>query len=254
VLTQRQVNRFMRAARSADERALLEVLYGTGARVGEITSMRVEDVDFKERRIRVKGKTGIRFVQFLKQTGDALSRYIGTRRKGYVFVDSKPLQRLLPVRIKGGAWRCRWREYDSRGAGFEIVEAYVRAIEKLTYHQAVAHFSKLTTPSRIARPLGLRPLTIDAITKKVKKIGLRVGISACPQTFRHCFATHLHDNGAEIEVIQQLLGHKSIKSTMVYAHISKRRIRSTFERCHPRKHLNRDQKGNLNNGGNTKTA
>src|SRR5262249_438455 len=112
VLTERQVSRLMRAARNPHERAILEVIYGTGCRTGEILSMRVEDVDFRAKRIRVTGKTGERFVYFTGQTAQALHKYIGKRTAGYLFVKSYGFQRIRPRASACGAWRFRWKRYD----------------------------------------------------------------------------------------------------------------------------------------------
>jgi integrase/recombinase XerD len=80
VLTVKQVRRLFRAVRTIHERALLEVLYGTGCRTGEVRTMLIEDIDFVRRRIRVRGKVGTRFVMFSKHVGTALRRYMCSLR------------------------------------------------------------------------------------------------------------------------------------------------------------------------------
>jgi integrase/recombinase XerC len=65
------------------------------------------------------------------------------------------------------------------------------------------------------------------------KIGLRAGLRITPYTFRHTFATHLLDSGADVRMIQELLGHSSIRSTQVYTHVSKQHVQKTLEECHP---------------------
>jgi len=86
VLTEKQMHLLSSAARDLHERTMIEVLYGTGARAGEVRSMRVEDVDLSARRIRVFGKCGYRYVLFPKGISGFLRRYIGKRRSGYLFV------------------------------------------------------------------------------------------------------------------------------------------------------------------------
>jgi len=92
VLTREQVKRLFAGTRSRFERAVLETLYGTGCRAGELRSMRIEDIDFVRRRIRVRGKVGDRYVHFNPRVLHSLRRYIGGRRNGYLFVENRRLQ------------------------------------------------------------------------------------------------------------------------------------------------------------------
>jgi site-specific recombinase XerD len=235
VLTQDQLNKVMGAACTKHERALVELLYGSGCRTGELRTMRVENVDFDHKRIRVTGKTGTRVLMFTSTAGKALRDYLGKRKDGFVFVEQKLPQRVRPQRTPEGGWYCRWKVYDEQGQCALKKAGYIRARESLNYRQAVTHFSKLSKNDRLIRPVGLRPLAISAIQQAVHKIGLRVGMRINPYSFRHTFATHLLDNGADLRVIQELLGHRSIRTTEIYAHVSKKQVQRTFEQCHPRK-------------------
>jgi site-specific recombinase XerD len=234
VLTREQVNRLFSATRSRFERAVLETLYGTGCRAGELRSMRIEDIDFVRRRIRVRGKVGDRFVSFTTRVLHSLRRYIGGRRGGYLFVENRPLQQILPVQTKSGAWRCRWRIFDENGKVVGFRGGFVKSAENLTYLQSVIHFAQLASADRIHRPQGVHPVSLALIDRTVRQIGVRVGIKVFPYCLRHSFATHFLDKGADIRVIQQLMGHRDIRCTQIYTHVSKELVDQTFRRYHPR--------------------
>lgn len=66
----------------------------------------------------------------------------------------------------------------------------------------------------------------------IKKSSIKLNIT--PHMFRHTFATHLLDNGCDLLVVQELLGHESLASTEIYTHVSNEHLRDVFMKCHPR--------------------
>ncbi|CAN5463877.1 site-specific tyrosine recombinase XerD [soil metagenome] len=91
------------------------------------------------------------------------------------------------------------------------------------------------TPALFCNRRGGR-LTRQGGWKIIKRHAERVGLGdrVSPHTLRHSFATHLLDNGADVRVVQELLGHASVNTTQVYTLVSRTRLRAVYERAHPR--------------------
>jgi integrase/recombinase XerD len=163
------------------DRALLEVLYGTGARISEATGLDVDDLDLDDGSVRLDGKGG--------------------------------KQRVVPV---GRLARAAVEAYLVRGR--PALAAAGRGTPALFLN---ARGGRLSRQSAWA-----------VLQSAVARAGLAVEVS--PHTLRHSFATHLLDGGADVRVVQELLGHASVTTTQVYTLVTVDRLREVYASTHPR--------------------
>lgn len=113
-------------------------------------------------------------------------------------------------------------------------EKYINIYRKeIRVHQEIHPLAKDTVfLNQHGKPL-TRAMIFTIVKRLAEKAGIRKTIS--PHTFRHSFATHLLENGADLRAIQQMLGHESITTTEIYTHIDRKHLTEVINTFHPRK-------------------
>ena len=169
------------------DRAILELLYGAGLRVSELTGLDVDDVDLEEGAVRVLGKgSKERDVPIGRMARDAVGAYLRTSRPA-----------LATARSRGALF------LNTRGG-------------------------------RLTRQSCARLLAEHARAAGVRR-------TVTPHDLRHSFATHLLEGGADVRVVQELLGHASVATTQIYTLVTTEHLRATYDMAHPRAHRDRSR-------------
>ncbi|MDG4766379.1 site-specific tyrosine recombinase XerD [Solwaraspora sp. WMMD406] len=189
-----QVERLLAAAGEVDrpgvslevrDRALLEFLYGTGARISEAVGAAVDDLDLDAGVVLLRGKGG-------RQRIVPVGRYAAEALRAY-------LTRVRPALAAAG-----------RGSPAIFLNARGGQLSRQ---------SAWTVLRRCAGRAGLADTGVHAVS---------------PHTLRHSYATHLLDGGADVRVVQELLGHASVTTTQVYTLVTVDRLREVYALAHPR--------------------
>jgi site-specific recombinase XerD len=242
-----EVGKLIEAAESPRDRAMLEILYATGCRRAEVLGMRCEDVDFSGRSIRVLGKGNKeRVVLFGRFAGEALLSYLGERREGYLFQQHSLFEKSgygTGHRIskgtpnKGGAtwWRASWREYPHGTLPGIQRWKWIGPVSAMTLKEARATLLKFIGEANTERPKAGLPLDARTVGRIVQGAALRAGLKGIhPHSLRHAFATHLLARGGDLRCIQELLGHASVSTTMIYTHVAMENLSAIHKKFHPR--------------------
>lgn len=184
VLSLDEVNRLMNAIDlSTNEghrnRAMLEMLYGSGLRVSELVNLQLSRIYLNEHYMLIEGK--------------------GSK------------QRLVPLSPVSEEWFGYWMR------------------ERATW-PLKPEAKDYAFVNRYGRPL-TRAMVFTIIKRLCTEAGITKTVS--PHTLRHSFATHLLQNGADLRVIQQLLGHEDLATTEIYTHLDVADLRQAILQCHP---------------------
>ncbi|MEI2775559.1 MAG: site-specific tyrosine recombinase XerD [Tetrasphaera sp.] len=186
-ITLEEVTRLLEAASLGDtpaalrDRALVEVLYGVGARISEATGLDVDDLDLPEAVVRLRGKGAKeRIVPIGSYAAAAVTAYLVRARSGLA----------------------------TRGRGTPALFLNQRG-------------------GRLTRQGAWGILRVAA---ERADLGGRVS----PHTLRHSFATHLLEGGADVRIVQELLGHASVTTTQIYTKVSITQLREVYAGSHPR--------------------
>ncbi|MFO7528503.1 MAG: site-specific tyrosine recombinase XerD [Marinobacter sp.] len=162
------------------DKAMLEILYGCGLRVSELTGLRVDQVNVRQGVIRITGKGDKeRLVPLGEEAVDWLLRYMREGRAE--LLKRRPCDALFP---------------GNRAA----------AMTRQTFWHRIRHYAV--------------------------RAGIHKHLS--PHTLRHAFATHLLNHGADLRVVQMLLGHSDLSTTQIYTHVARQRLHAMHREHHPR--------------------
>lgn len=233
------ISRLIAVAKEPRERVLIEVLYATGCRISEVARIKVEDIDFESRKIRIDGKYNkSRYVVFGTNASRAMRTYLAGRNSGYLFRWKWEQKGSVYKASSGNRWIGEVSIYTSRRASLPRRKRLTMRLgcrSEVSFDQAWSIFKKRISGLDLGYPVQLRPMATRSLRMIVYQLALRAGIRRItPKEFRHCCATHLLDGGADIREIQELLGHSCLTSTQIYTHIGRKRLLQVFDRCHPR--------------------
>ena len=187
---------------SLRDRALVEFLYATGARVSEAVGLKFEDIDLEESVVRLSGKgQKQRLVPIGKCAVSALCDYLDKARP------------ILASRAQKSEASAKSQVNSSSNSSSKSANSHMIFLNKRG--KSLSRQSAWEAISRAG---------------KMAKIGKELH----PHTLRHSFATHLISGGADVRTVQELLGHASVTTTQIYTHISPDALMEAYVMSHPR--------------------
>lgn len=209
VLATTEINNMVLAAENPRDRVIVELLYGAGLRVSELVTLRMKDLNLNHGYLRCVGKgSKERIVPIGKQAIFAIEGYLKSDAR-FNPTNSEQKQKVSKTRN---------------------VVASNSTAEKTTGNARTGRRKALEeSPTLLADRKGqqLNRLVVWQIIKRLaKKAKLKKPPS--PHTLRHSFATHLLENGADLRVVQELLGHSSIVTTQLYTHVSRKHLKKAY--------------------------
>lgn len=188
--------------------AILETLYATGMRVEELAQLRLADLRLRESQIKVRGKgKRERLVILGVPAVEALEEYLAQRAEPRTVMVSGVEPRTDP----------------STSSGRTVIGEGVEQTPAPTSEAVFLNYRGTRLTSRSVRRVVKKYVASEQLDPKLS-----------PHSFRHAFASHLLNAGADLRVIQELLGHESLSTTQRYTHVSIDNLLEVYARSHPR--------------------